>query len=135
MKKRLQVCFWFIWFVILMAVSAQPAKAKRLYHEKHYQEVWCNKKGGKTEVVLPDRSRVDCVIEGYAVEVDFADKWAESIGQSLLYGNTLGLHRGVLLILENPAQSAIYVDRFERATKGLDIRLWKISPDFVEPQR
>ncbi len=49
--------------------------AKRLHHEK-----WCKEMGGQTEVVLDDGTRCDCVTDEYAIEFDFADKWAEAIG-------------------------------------------------------
>ena len=51
------------------------------------------------EVVLSDRTRVDCVTATHAVEVDFGAHWAESIGQSLYYALHTGLRGGVVLIV------------------------------------
>jgi hypothetical protein len=80
------------------------ANAARLNHEKTYQQTWCDAAHGQTEVVLPDRTRVDCLTDRFAVEVDFADKWAEGIGQALHYGQMTGKPPAILLILEHPKQ-------------------------------
>lgn len=37
------------------------------------------------EVVAPDGTRCDILTDEYAIEVDFANKWAEAIGQALNY--------------------------------------------------
>ena len=65
---------------LLIALFLFPAvaDAKRLHPERFYQELWCESFNGQMEVVLEDKSRVDCVTEYYAVEVDFANKWAEA---------------------------------------------------------
>lgn len=49
-------------------------------HEKDYQRWWCEKHGGELEYRLPDNTRIDCLTNEYAVEVEYALKWAESIG-------------------------------------------------------
>ena len=66
--------------ILLLGIALQ---AKNLHKESYYQNIFCDKMGGKTEVVLKDRTRIDCLTDKYAIEVDFANKWAESIGQSL----------------------------------------------------
>jgi len=70
-----------------MAVQAQPETA--------YVEQTC---AGQIEVRLPDRTRVDCLTDDYAIEYDFSNKWAEAIGQALHYGLMTGKHPGVVLI-------------------------------------
>ena len=57
---------------------------------------------GQAEVKLPDRTRVDCVLSSHAVEVDFARKWAEAVGQSLHYSRMTGKRAGILLIMLSP---------------------------------
>ena len=37
--------------------------------------------GGKVEVVMKDGTRCDILTATHAIEVDFAKKWAEAIGQ------------------------------------------------------
>jgi hypothetical protein len=77
-----------------------PALAKRLHPEKHYQSRWCQEHGGQVEVVLPDKTRCDCLTREHAIEFDFGNKWAESIGQALYYSIQTGKKAGVVLKLE-----------------------------------
>ena len=83
------------WFVLVTGASA-----KHLHSEKYYQAIWCIERGGKLEVVLPSGKRCDCVLSEYAVEHDFAGKWAESLGQALHYASQTGLIPGIVLICE-----------------------------------
>ena len=55
-------------------------------HHKHneasYQDAWCSIHGGVTEYENEDKTRVDCLTKTHAVEFEFANKWAESIGEA-----------------------------------------------------
>jgi len=68
--------------------------------ESDYQRSWCNQNRGRTEVVLPDKSRCDCVTDTHAVEIEYARKWAEAIGQALFYSLQTGKRAGIVLIIE-----------------------------------
>ena len=46
-------------------------------YEKYYQTKFCNKLNGRIEYRLEDTTRVDCLTDDYAIEVDWAKKWAE----------------------------------------------------------
>jgi len=72
----------------------------------------CQEFGGKIEYVLPDKTRVDCLTDEYAIEVDFAKKWAEAIGQSLYYAQITG---------KKPAIGFIVGDGDERYIKRVKI--------------
>jgi hypothetical protein len=74
--------------------------AKREHPEKWYQEQWCREQGGEIEVVLPDRTRCDCVTETHAIEFDFGNNWAEAVGQSAYYSLQTEKRAGIVLILE-----------------------------------
>lgn len=87
-------------FSILMILPSL-AYAKRDHPEKWYQQQWCAKQGGQAEVVLPDRTRCDCITATHAIELDFGNKWAESIGQALYYSIQTGKKAGIVLILED----------------------------------
>ena len=50
------------------------------FQEKDYVNKYCN---GYKEFVLSDKTRIDCLTDEYAIEYDYAKKWAESIGQAL----------------------------------------------------
>jgi len=51
----------------------------------------------ETEHRLDDGTRVDLLFPRQACEIDWADKWAEGVGQSIYYG--LKTRRGPLVIL------------------------------------
>lgn len=65
---------------------------------------------GTIEYVLPDKTRVDCIVGDYAIEYDFAHKWYEGIGQALHYSVMTGKRPGLVLIVEKPDQCK-YVER------------------------
>lgn len=102
MKRVL--CFY--WVAVLLPVVAM---GKSLHPEKYYQERWCAGQGGRAEVVLPDKTRCDCLIATHAVEFDFGRKWAESIGQSLYYGIQTGKRPGIVLILESDSDYKYWI--------------------------
>ena len=92
--------------------------------EAYYQDQWCTSDFGRKEVILWDRTRVDCMTKEYAIEFDFAKKWAESIGQSLYYAKMTGKKPAVVLILTSPTDYH-YVKRVERLDNGIKIFLIK----------
>ena len=115
------------YLLIALFLFTAVADAKRLHPEKHYQAKWCNAWSGETEVVLHDKSSVDCLTAQYAVEVDFANKWAESIGQAVYYGIVTGKKPGIVLILEIPENDKRFLERAQAVTDHLDITLWWIK--------
>ena len=92
--------------------------------ESYYQNQWCTSDFGRKEAVLWDMTRVDCLAKDYAIEFDFAKKWAESIGQSLYYAKLTGKKPAVALILTSPTDYK-YVKRVERLDYGIQIFLIK----------
>lgn len=93
----MRIVMMVIMFFLFTACSSTTKK----YHEKHYQTLLCDELGGKMEYVLKDRTRVDCLTDEQAIEVDFTKKWAESIGQSLYYANMTDRKPAVGLIVDN----------------------------------
>ncbi|MDB2499329.1 YHYH domain-containing protein [bacterium] len=73
----------------------------KAYSESFYQELYAKKLGGRTEVTMPDGTRCDILTDTHAIEVDFADKWAEAIGQSLNYAMQTGKKAGIVLKLKD----------------------------------
>lgn len=69
--------------------------------ERDYQSAHCQ---GVQEYRLDDGSRVDCLTDEYAIEYDFANKWAEAIGQALYYAEKTGKKPMIVLILKNDKQ-------------------------------
>ncbi len=78
------------------------------------------------EVVLVDRTRVDCLTNEYAIEVDFAKKWAESVGQSLYYAKMTGKKPAIALIIEKQKENR-FVRRVRVLTKLYGITLFQIK--------
>lgn len=112
---------------VMVLLVAFDAEGGRSHPEKYYQKIWCAEHGGKVEYVLPDRSRVDCLTASVALEVDFADKWAEGIGQALMYANTTNRPPGVALIMEQPYRDFKYLKRLLTAVQNIDgFQVWVI---------
>ena len=119
----------FLVVVVLILVPGHGL-AKTAHHERRYQEFWCRRAGGLTEVVLSDRTRVDCLTREYAVEVDFAVKWAEAVGQALFYGAMTGRKPGILLIMEKDGDVR-YLKRLRLVIENSApaVRVWTVRPE------
>jgi len=85
--------------------------------EKDYVNQNCN---GQIEYVLSDKTRIDCLTDEYAIEFDYAKKWAESIGQSLYYSKMTGKKPAVAIILKSP-EDRKYLKRIETVSKDIKI--------------
>lgn len=90
-----------IMLIFSVLLTSTICYAKHLHLEKDYQKYWCDKHNGTMEVKLDDNARVDCLTDKYAVEVDFAPKWAECIGQAVYYAKKTRKKPACLLIMEN----------------------------------
>lgn len=122
-------------FVIALLVIAAlfglaaAAHARRLHLEEYYQAQWCAQQGGRAEVVLSDGTRCDCLTDTHAIEFDFANKWAEGIGQALHYASLTGKRAGLVLIIEKESDRR-YLDRAQgvKAWHGLALDIWIVEP-------
>lgn len=101
---------------------APLAQAK---NEAYYNASWCAAQDGIAEVRMADGTWADCLTDDFAVETDFSRKWAESIGQALLYAALTGKPPAVLLIVK--PGDAYLVARWHNAADGLGIRLFIIE--------
>ena len=52
-----------------------------IYNEKYYQEKLHLEQGGKREVVLPNKRRIDLLTSDELIEIKQAKKWVEAIAQ------------------------------------------------------
>ena len=126
MKK---VLVFVMLFISTLSANAYPFDVKyynhwkAVYHphsESSYQHAYCSAHNGIEEYELPDKTRIDCLTDTYAIEFDFANKWAESIGQSLYYSIRTGKKAGVVLIMENK-------QRDEKKIKRMIVNLLQIK--------
>jgi len=108
--------------LILFSVSAFSQTKEK---EKYYQEAFADMVEGKTEVTLNDRTRVDVMTDTHVFEVDFAEKWAESIGQSLHYAGMTGKQAAVLLVMKG-YEDERFLDRLMgvAAKHGIEVWVW-----------
>lgn len=114
-------------YILLLALLVTIGYSKRLNQESYYQNIWCADNNGTTEVALNDKTRVDCVTEEYAIEFDFADKYAECIGQSLHYSILTGKQPACALILEHDSDIK-YLERLKIVADKYGIKVFIISP-------
>lgn len=85
--------------------------------EKDYVQKYCK---GEIEYTLSDRTRVDCLTDEFAIEYDWAHKWAESIGQSLYYAHMTGKKPAVAIIMKSPEDEK-YIKRIQLADERITI--------------
>lgn len=115
--------------LILLLIALSPVHAKKKHHESYYRDYQCNKLGGVTEYrPKADRYvRIDCELGNYSIEVDFAKKHFEAVGQALYYSALTGKKAGIWLIIEKPKQMkhAVRLARNIRRNK-LPITVWLI---------
>lgn len=85
---------------------------------------------------LRSRGEVDCLSEAFAIEVDWADKWAEAIGQSMYYAAETGKKPAIILLCRSSSQRDVglcttYVYRMNAAFRFLSepIQVWWCSVD------
>ena len=115
---------------LLLALTT-PLCADRLNSEAYYQKIAAEKYGAESEVTMPDGTRCDLVTEKHAIELDFADKWGEAIGQSLNYAFQSNKRAGILLILESKGDEKhlirvqSIIEHFELPIDVLAIRAWE----------
>lgn len=87
-------------FIILFSLLPFILNARN-HPESYYQEIAENFFHG-TETRLEDGTRCDILTDRFAIEVDFANKWTEAVGQSLHYALVSGRKAVAFLILEEP---------------------------------
>ncbi len=114
-------------FIIALDCIMGCARERAVRNEKYYQDRWCAKQGGKTEVTLADRSRCDCLTAEYAIEFDFAGKW-EAMEQALNYARLTGKKAGIVFICRKTGD----IKKIRRTKENirfykLPIRVWRIN--------
>ena len=111
----------FILVSLIFFLGCQQNEPKK-HNERYYQQKLCKKLNGKMEVRLPDKTRVDCLTNKYAIEVDWAKKWAEGIGQSLYYAYMTGKKPAVALICGKKDKR--YLKRLNKVAKKEHIKIF-----------
>ena len=79
--------------------------------------------GGLAEVRLPDNTRCDVVTDTHAIEVEWAEKWAEAPGQATLYSIWLGKRPAIYLLVDSMLQDQADILRCRLVCERLKIKL------------
>lgn len=111
--------------ILLLSFLVIPVSAKHLHYESVYQNAYCNSINGKTEVELKDFTRVDCLTDEYAIEIDFGKKWGECVGQALHYSHMTGKKPACALIIEKEEEKR-YIKRIH------NMPVFVITPEIVK---
>ena len=88
-----------LFLLIILFILSFSAYA--IEKEEFYSNKFCEELSGQSQFKLKDLSRVDCLTETHAFEVDWADgmKVYEAIGQSLYYASQTDKKPGILLLI------------------------------------
>lgn len=128
MEKPTRLFCLFLSFFIL-SFSSYSQK-----YESEFVDIIVGEIGGKTEVPVQS-GRVDILTDEYAIEVEHANKWKQSIGQAMWYGFQTNKQPGIILIIKTKSQLK-YAIQLESALRnyGLEekIKVWRYPMDFFE---
>ena len=91
-------------------------------NEAFYSDKFCTEMSGQSEYILKDLSRVDCLTDTHAFEVDWADgmKVYEAIGQSLYYSTETGKLPGILLLIRKE-NSEKHIRKVQRVIETFEL--------------
>jgi len=113
--------YYFILILLCGGYIAYASHYKNKGTERQYQDYANKELKGIVEKRLKDDTRVDIFIEGeYAIEVDFAKKWYEAIGQSSHYSLMTKTPPGVLLIIQTDDDMK-YLKRCQKVCNHMSI--------------
>lgn len=101
--------------------------------ESYYRNFAAEALDGEIEVSLPDGSRCDIVTEEYAIEVEKAANWHESLGQSLNYAFQSNKKAGILLIIHGESDSLKLMSLITHYQ--LSISVWTIHSETLEVKK
>ena len=93
------------YFILILLFLSSSAFA--LERESFYSDLWCTERDGlhlRGDVKLEDEfgaTYPDCVLETEVVEVDWASKWYEGVGQAFHYARMTGKTPAVLLLMKS----------------------------------
>ena len=114
--------------VLILSISSFASYA--IENEAYYSEKFCNEMSGQSEYVLKDLSRVDCLTDTHAFEVDWAEgmKVYEAIGQSLYYSSETGKLPGILLLIRKE-NSEKHIRKIREVIKAFDLPIELLELD------
>jgi hypothetical protein len=114
-------------FLLLLSLGL-PFTVSAKQSERYYQEKFAKEIDGQVEVIMKDGTRCDILTATHAIEVDFARKWAEAIGQCLHYSSNTGKKPAVALSVLDQSDHK-YISRVKQISSdfNLDIEIYQID--------
>jgi hypothetical protein len=104
------------------------------WHESDYSDYIQQLIGGEREHSV-ESGRVDLVTEEYAFEIEWANKWKQSIGQSIWYGLQTYKKPGIILLLRSKEDYKYFIQlntALEYAHLSDQIKVYLFPNDFQE---
>jgi hypothetical protein len=121
-KHKIEALWLTLWFVLFVAFALCALAARA--DERSETEWLATKYNADSTVILWDRTRPDLVDDTYAYEVDWAEKWAESIGQSLYYAEVTGKQPAVILLSHDWSKDRRFAYRLQTVAAKHGIRCY-----------
>jgi len=110
--------------LLLLSLTTFSQLPKQL--ESYYQINFADTINGVREYRLFDGTRVDIVTDTFAIEVDFASKWSQSVGQALYYGYVLNKKPAILLVVNGKLEDR-FVARLVRVAANTGLTVWLLD--------
>lgn len=84
---------------------------------------------GLPEYTLFDKSRVDILTKTHAIEVEWAPKWKEAVGQSLYYAALTEQKPGIILLCKKTPEDRLAYLRLMVIANKYQISVWIIETE------
>lgn len=117
---------------MIMACAVAHAAETDGWLEANYRDALCT--GMKMEVSLSNFGRADCVSNTHAVEVEWADKFKQGVGQALTYATSTSLVPGLILICRRTESSCLNASLTAQETFsafGIETTIWECGKESV----
>ena len=115
----------------LLLPNLSHIEAAHPHPEQWYAQRAAESYNGLAEFRMPDGTLCDVLTPRHAIEVEFALKWSEAIGQSLHNAFQTGRLAGILLILTEPEEERYLdqlnklIDHYELLIEVKPLRTWE----------
>lgn len=108
------IIFTSIWSTTPPKPEQEPEKISGSAYgtERYWQDHIHEFTEGEKEYRLDDGTRVDLLFDGWACEIDWENKWAEGVGQSIYYSRKTK-HKPLVILLAKTDKWTQYRDRVE----------------------
>lgn len=118
-------------FLALTLSSYAKTETEAKHTERWYQELAAKHLHGVMEHRV-ENGRVDILTATHAIEVEFASKWKNAIGQSLWYALQTNERAGIILVIQNEEKDRGQAIRLGSVIQhnNLPIDVWIWPDDF-----